>query len=120
MKNKGFLSTFYLGYLLCTITSVGVIEYQLQLRIQTIMNIRDLEQSMDQQILILDYIHCQLKQGNSLPSTHQIDGIQFHIEQQEKGFQVKTEGEKPIEIFINVNERQEIINYYVKMERVVE
>lgn len=115
MKNKGFLSTFYFGYFLCTVSIVGVIEQQLQLRIQTLLNIRDVEQTMDQQITILDYIQCQLLKGNLVEGSHQLDEIQIHVQTIDKGYKVQVESENSFEMYININEQEEIVNYYVKI-----
>lgn len=117
MKNKGFLSTFYFGYLLCTVTMIGIIEHQLQLRVQTILNMRQLTEFMDQQIAIIDFVKCKLNQVNSIDGQYQVNDFMIHAETSRDEILVVVEGEYSFKMIIIVNEQQEITNYYLKLGR---
>lgn len=114
MTKKGFLSTFYFGYLLITVSILIAIEHQFQLRIKTLINIREVYKTMDMQVEIIDFIQCELKNNKEIGGEYSLENVTFSTTLNADLIQVKVVEEGLSEILININDRREIIDYSVK------
>ncbi len=114
MAKKGFLSTFYFGYLLLTVSILATIEHQFQLRIKTLINMREVYKTMDIQVEIIDFIRCELENKKEISGEYSLENVSFNAILNDDLIHIKVDSTELSEIFININGYGEIIDYSIK------
>lgn len=114
MFKKGFISTFYFGYLLISVSIIATIETQLQLRIKTLLNIKEVYKTYDLQIKIIDFIQCELLNDRLEEKFYEKDDVQFEVLFHDDEVIVRIIDCAISEIIINLDSHNKIMDYYVK------
>lgn len=94
MSKRGFVSALFLGYLMFTMTILGVIEVQLQNKIQVYLNMKEANLTLGIEIKIIDWIKCEMKNNRLKEGNYSIDSVYFDVTLSDDTIYINVEHDK--------------------------
>ena len=106
MFKKGFITTYFLYILLLVVSIIGIYSLIVQNKIKTISNIKVSNEFLNQELIVINFIKCELLNDDLKDGNYTINNLNFTV----------SVYEDRVNVYVNSNLNETILINLIKIE----
>ncbi len=106
MFKKGFITTYFLYILLLVVSIIGIYSLIVQNKIKTVSNIKVSNEFLNQELIVINFIKCELLNDDLKDGNYTINNLNFTV----------SVYEDRVNVYVNSNLNETILINLIKIE----
>ena len=106
MFKKGFITTYFLYILLLVVSIIGIYSLIVQNKIKTVSNIKVSNEFLNQELIVINFIKCELLNDDLQDGNYTINNLNFTV----------SVYEDRVNVYVNSNLNETILINLIKIE----